>query len=342
MTLAIRKWVSIALWSVGAFAAGVLQAGPVTLPFFEDFSTPAEDAVAAYPQFTAQTPNVPGARDPMWRVTENGILRAGTTAWGPTKEPSFSVTPDPKPTGEIIIKVDMGWNGEDNIPTPVPPGNGATGLRLGRFEDTQDSENTLVFHPGYTPIPGALRVEGDGGFGNRDMGWVPAPGVLHHVEIHSFPNGLFNIKVTDGEDSSKVYETSFTNPFAYGGDIGFLSVAGGSPMYDNLSITLAGANPVVQGDYNNNGTVDAADYALWRDGAALQNEGVTLGTNSPEDYDFWRARFGANSGAGAGIVSVPEPSSTVLILSILAVPLFRSCSRTSRCFRTTAVPWGSK
>ena len=33
----------------------------------------------------------------------------------------------------------------------------------------------------------------------------------------------------------------------------------------------------VQGDYNNNGTVDAADYVLWRRGGPLQNEGVTPG-----------------------------------------------------------------
>ena len=43
----------------------------------------------------------------------------------------------------------------------------------------------------------------------------------------------------------------------------------------------------VAGDYNGNGTVDAADYVVWKNGGPLQNEvaGVTPGTVTPEDYD---------------------------------------------------------
>jgi hypothetical protein len=46
------------------------------------------------------------------------------------------------------------------------------------------------------------------------------------------------------------------------------------------------------GDYNKNSAVDASDYILWRKGLALQNEVVTLGATTPEDYAAWRARFG--------------------------------------------------
>ena len=66
----------------------------------------------------------------------------------------------------------------------------------------------------------------------------------------------------------------------------------------------------VQGDYNNNGIVDAGDYVLWRKGGPLQNDpspGVTAG-----DYTFWRSRFGANTGSGTseGLsgAAVPEPA----------------------------------
>ena len=77
----------------------------------------------------------------------------------------------------------------------------------------------------------------------------------------------------------------------------------------------------VAGDYNGNGTVDAADYVVWRNnlGASLQlqNEvaGTTPGTVTQEDYDAWRARFGNTSGAGAGEftgTAVPEASTAVL------------------------------
>ena len=38
------------------------------------------------------------------------------------------------------------------------------------------------------------------------------------------------------------------------------------------------------GDYNRDGTVDAADYVVWRSG---------LGTTYTQaDYDVWRANFG--------------------------------------------------
>ena len=72
----------------------------------------------------------------------------------------------------------------------------------------------------------------------------------------------------------------------------------------------------VQGDYNNNGTVDAADYVLWRNGGPLQNEVDVPGTVNAADYDAWRARFGNTSGSGtlAGGAAVPEPIAAALLL----------------------------
>ena len=76
------------------------------------------------------------------------------------------------------------------------------------------------------------------------------------------------------------------------------------------------------GDYNNNGTVDAADYVLWRNGGPLANEvaGVTPGQVTAEDYTAWRARFGNGMPApAAGSVlqagTVPEPSTFVYLVA---------------------------
>jgi hypothetical protein len=84
--------------------------------------------------------------------------------------------------------------------------------------------------------------------------------------------------------------------------------------------------PGVPGDYNNNGTVDAADYVLWRDGGPLENEGDTPGTVNQADYDFWRARFGATAGGGAALQSatVPEPASVWMLLCGVAYYLAAS------------------
>jgi hypothetical protein len=72
----------------------------------------------------------------------------------------------------------------------------------------------------------------------------------------------------------------------------------------------------VQGDYNGNGVVDAADYVLWRNGGPLQNEVDAPGTVNANDYTEWKARFGKSSGAGSSLSggAVPEPQTLILVL----------------------------
>jgi hypothetical protein len=77
-------------------------------------------------------------------------------------------------------------------------------------------------------------------------------------------------------------------------DIGWTTVPGG-----------------LNGDYNNNGKVDGADYVVWR---------KTIGT--PAAYTLWRSNFGnTGSGAGGGMGSsvsaaVPEPASWALVSAV--------------------------
>jgi hypothetical protein len=94
-------------------------------------------------------------------------------------------------------------------------------------------------------------------------------------------------------------------------------------------------------DYNNNGVVDAADYALWRNtlglmGAGLAADGNNDGTVNQADFDLWRANFGkmvppASGGAlASSIASVPEPACGILLV-LGAASL--SCMRLRRRFR---------
>jgi hypothetical protein len=106
------------------------------------------------------------------------------------------------------------------------------------------------------------------------------------------------------------------------------NVAGTTPfaqwLFDELRVgeTFADVTPhtpgavSVLGDYNDNGTVDAADYVVWRNNpATLENEGASPGVVDAADFDFWRMRFGANSGAGANVsgAAVPEASTTLML-----------------------------
>jgi hypothetical protein len=91
--------------------------------------------------------------------------------------------------------------------------------------------------------------------------------------------------------------------------------------------------PRLPGDYNKDGTVDAADYVVWRrsvgqTGAVLAADGDQDHQIEADDYNVWRANFGASLGPGSGSASppspsVPEPSSVVLALSLLSLTPFR-------------------
>ena len=96
-----------------------------------------------------------------------------------------------------------------------------------------------------------------------------------------------------------------------GGDVGSPGVLPGSIVVDPLF-----------GDYNSNGVVDAADYTVWRDHLgqtfALSNEGtgVTPGTVTIEDFNFWKSQFGM-AGSGATSVAVPEPAGAIMLVAAL-------------------------
>ncbi len=92
-------------------------------------------------------------------------------------------------------------------------------------------------------------------------------------------------------------------------------------------VTPAAVSAGVPGDYNNNGTVDAADYVLWRNGGPLQNEVDAPGTVTAQDYVEWKARFGNTSGSGAGLGAVPEPAALLLLGLAMPALLMRGMRR---------------
>jgi hypothetical protein len=69
------------------------------------------------------------------------------------------------------------------------------------------------------------------------------------------------------------------------------------------------------GDFNHDGTVDAADYVVWR---------KTGG--SSDDYNIWRANFGRTyfAAGSAGVnTNVPEPTTLVLVMLAAACRCLR-------------------
>jgi hypothetical protein len=206
-------------WAVvTACVAAPADGAQVGLPYNQSFSMPSGDAASSYPEFTS---NLGGGSA---TVDGSGVLHFVGAATGADSDQIFTVTPSPAPTGELLIRGKIGAgnsNGDYNV-----------GMVIG--------QNRLVFHPGYVPIPGAFRVEGPGGFGNSSMGFIPANNVLHQMEVHSFPDGRFTVKVIDADNPSNVYEAAFTNAGSYGGDVGFLrsGPASGDGQYDDLHVSV--------------------------------------------------------------------------------------------------------
>jgi hypothetical protein len=87
---------------------------------------------------------------------------------------------------------------------------------------------------------------------------------------------------------------------------------------DNI-MAIGGAS--LEGDYNDNGTVDAADYVVWREwlsqSVTIPNDS-TPGSVTEADYSVWRSHFGQQPGSSAIAVPVPEPSSTLTLLAFPA------------------------
>jgi hypothetical protein len=95
----------------------------------------------------------------------------------------------------------------------------------------------------------------------------------------------------------------------------------------------------VPGDYNGNGIVDAADYVLWRNtltqpvSPGTGADGNSNGMVDEADYQFWRGRFGNTAGVGSGVMAtaaVPEPSSMLLVFTVLVAAICRSWQRPIR------------
>ena len=102
---------------------------------------------------------------------------------------------------------------------------------------------------------------------------------------------------------------------------------GSGDVTEVITYTLASA-PVVEGDYNGNGVVDAADYTLWlnslgaigmdlaADGTSDDLSGVPDGDVDSFDYEYWKANFNAlATGSGSAI---PEPSTAILLVAAFA------------------------
>jgi Dockerin type I domain len=143
--------------------------------------------------------------------------------------------------------------------------------------------------------------------------------------------------------TSGSYNWGWTSDFTVMNDWASSSNSGSVWFGDNAYPYQYKVSGVV-GDYNGNGTVDAADYVVWRrqqgtTASGLAADGNGDGTVNTADYTIWRTNYSvtsSGSGAGSGLMAsaaVPEPISAALagaaLLAMTALATRRMRSKIS-------------
>jgi T5SS/PEP-CTERM-associated repeat protein len=175
-------------------------------------------------------------------------------------------------------------------------------------------ENGFISSHGSAVLGGALQVTLVDGF-------VPSP--EHLIAVLSATKGITG-QFANVANGQRLTTSDGLGSFA-------VNYGPGSPFNPNHVILSAFApGSVLPGDYNQDGTVDTADYVVWRNnvgsGKSLPNDN-TPGVGQ-DDYTRWCANFGRTVGGGSNVLSadgaVPEPEThLVLILGLSLIVALR-------------------
>jgi polyhydroxybutyrate depolymerase len=216
--------------------------------------------------------------------------------------------------------IDFTWTSEGTF-----NGSPISGTVLTTFSSS-DPLDLTQFYATYTGQGGATRVWGPfeitAGNGDQLLGnfEIVGSGPIHQgvnlgAGAFMFTGGTGQFAGATGEGTLDAKITLATFPTSFG------------DVEHQWRGTLMLVPTTVPGDYNQNGTVDAADYVVWRKtrgqtGAGLAADGDRSGTIDQADYDVWRANFGAAAMTAASLASgshqVPEPSTFVIATVAIA------------------------
>jgi hypothetical protein len=173
-------------------------------------------------------------------------------------------------------------------------GDGVTDLAVGAYRDDTAGASRGALH--------VLLLNTDGTVKNSTKIAHATSGGPNLVDGDSFGKGAAAL---DDLDDNGVIELAIGAEFDHtvGTNRGAVHV-----------LFLKPAAPALPGDYNNSGTVDAADFVLWRKTVGLSvpafssADGSGNGIVDQADYDTWRANFGRSTSTSASIQTpTPKP-----------------------------------
>jgi hypothetical protein len=183
------------------------------------------------------------------------------------------------------------------------------------------------------PLPGFTKLMlvdfGDGGDSEAAGEWE----ILHTIDMTTVTPGWYQLGIDYDPATKQIVgsfnyeEFSFTldydllGTFFVGYREAITGTSANAAAHDPPTFDLFVSGPAgLAGDYNDNGTVDAADYVVWRENMGTNN---TLPNNElpgpigMAHYDQWRANFGSGGSAVGLAAGVPEPASLALAVICL-------------------------
>ncbi len=223
----------------------------------------------------------------------------------------------------------LAMNGTMNGPAVVE--SGATLKGTGNFLSTVTVLPGGMFAPGNSP--GTITVAGLALMSGSTLQYELGAGDIRDRIVVTnngtvVLGGLLDLSILPGFDPA-IGQTFSLFEGSLGSITGTFSAVN-SPIFNGHALNLVyGTNQVMlqvglAGDFNGDGTVNAADYVVWRKG---------LGTTYTQtDYDAWRAHFGQTAGSGAGnngfsSVAIPEPATLTLFVLGFVIARFGAHGR---------------
>jgi hypothetical protein len=178
--------------------------------------------------------------------------------------------------------------GSDSYPTPV-----ASGTLPGTAVYAQASP-TNTGHPADITQAGGLSPYGTMAMGGNVYEWEES---IYYVMIHS-PTYVRGVR--GGSWGSYAYPLTSK----------YRDDQNRSDQTSPIGFRVASISDL-PGDFNHDGTVDAADYIVWRKGIGV--------APTQDNYNLWRANFGQTYFTGTGAstdanATVPEPAAVVMLM----------------------------
>jgi hypothetical protein len=211
-------------------------------------------------------------------------------------------------SGNTLENMQAAWGESVNfipVTTWTSMGNDGDTIAVWSSLAAYQSETQSTMSPRRTTNNAAAVVAYDD---NTTAGWPNnnGAGSIFMANLTSNPAIPSNWTLSNSTNSSTPQQVLSEVVDHPGGDVG-------SPGF------VPGFAASLDGDYNGNNVVDAADYVLWRraidTSTALPND-TTPGSVTAADYELWRANFGKtpSGGSAVGAASVPEPASSVMVI----------------------------